>query len=182
MPRTRKKNKRAESNEPEEKARPADTDEDSVDDVDDDCHHMPLISAEEKEMMGPLRFEIGAEVACNMGEDWLEGRVLQHFYTEPSFPPGHCAAYQVKLHDGGIIFAPRDHDQFVGVPTAAKEAAWDAFFESALATGHMAQPEVDVLSDALAEAGSTDERRDLLDEHVQEACARALLLWVPSVQ
>ena len=46
----------------------------------------------------------------------------------------------------------------------AKEAAWDVFFADALAAGHMAQPEVDVLSDALAEAGSTDERRDLLDE------------------
>ena len=123
-----------------------------------------------------LRFAIGAEVACNMGDEWAEGRVVQHFYTQRGFPSGYCAAYQVKLNDGGrLIFAPRDHDGFIGVPMAAKEAAWDTFFSNAVAAGHMQQAELDELTDALAETSTTDERRDLLemlaeDESLQDGC------------
>ena len=115
----------------------------------------PLYSAEEKEQT-ELRFAIGDEVACCMGDDeWLEGRVVRQFYRQKAImPKGYFAAYQVKLDDGRLIFAPRDHDDFIGVRLAAKEAAWDVFFTNAVAAGHITQLEVDTLSDALAETTS----------------------------
>ena len=142
----------------------------------------PLYSAEEKEQT-ELRFAIGDEVACCMGDDeWLEGRVVRQFYRQKAImPKGYFAAYQVKLDDGRLIFAPRDHDDFIGVRLAAKEAAWDVFFTNAVAAGHITQLEVDTLSDALAETTSAGARRELLEEQIDEACGRALLLWVPSV-
>ena len=142
---------------------------------------MPLYSAEEREQT-KLRFAIGAEVACRMGgDDWLEGRVVRHFYRQKDMPKGYSAAYQVKLHKGGLIFAPRDLDGFIGLPLAAKEAAWDVFFQNAVAAGHMTESEVDTLSDALAETSSAGARRELLEEQIDEASSRSLLLWVPAV-
>ena len=61
-----------------------------------------------------LRFATGTRVKCRTGEDsWSPGRVLQHNYREPHFPPGMYAAYQVKLDDGRLIFAPKDDDMII---------------------------------------------------------------------
>ena len=154
--------------------------EDELEEEEEHCPHIPLMSMEDKETT-KLRFAVGTEVACNTGEDWPEGRVTKQFYTQRSFPPGYCAAYQVEMHDGRLIFAPRDNDHFIGVPAAAKEAEWDAFFSEAVAAGHMSSSEIDSLSDALAELSSAGERRELIDEQIEQAHARALLLWVPAV-
>ena len=122
MPTGKRKQRRAPA-EPEEEAPRQDSEDDER-----GWDHVPLYSAQEKAEV-KLRFAIGAEVACNMGDEWPEGRVVKRFYRQASFPRGHYAAYQVKLHDGGeLIVAPRDHDGFVGVPLAAKEATWDAYF------------------------------------------------------
>ena len=105
--------------------------------------------------------------------------MVRQFYRQKAImPKGYFAAYQVKLDDGRLIFAPRDHDDFIGVRLAAKEAAWDVFFTNAVAAGHITQLEVDTLSDALAETTSAGARRELLEEQIDEACGRALLLWV----
>ena len=154
--------------------------EDELEEEEEHCPHIPLMSMEDKETT-KLRFAVGTEVACNTGEDWPEGRVTKQFYTQRSFPPGYCTAYQVEMHDGRLIFAPRDNDHFIGVPAAAKEAEWDAFFSEAVAAGHMSSSEIDSLSDALAELSSAGERRELIDEQIEQAHARALLLWVPAV-
>ena len=148
--------------------------EDELEEEEEHCPHIPLMSMEDKETT-KLRFAVGTEVACNTGEDWPEGRVTKQFYTQRSFPPGYCAAYQVEMHDGRLIFAPRDNDHFIGVPAAAKEAEWDAFFSKAVAAGHMSSSEIDSLSDALAELSSAGERRELIDEQIEQAIT---CVWV----
>ena len=36
-------------------------------------------------------------------------------YREPHFPPGVYAAYQVKLDDDRLIFAPQDDDVMIKI-------------------------------------------------------------------
>ena len=54
------------------------------------------------------RFEVGAYVKCNVGnEEYAVGRVVAHHYEGPGrtvYP------YQIKLQDGGLIFASADDD------------------------------------------------------------------------
>merc|ERR1711998_362202 len=59
-----------------------------------------------------LRFDIGVRVQCCVGQQpdgqpvWAAGSVSAHWYTQPNFPPGMRAPYQIKLDDGRLIFAP----------------------------------------------------------------------------
>ena len=62
----------------------------------------------------PKRFGVGTKVRCKVGPtEWKAGTVVAHDYREESFPPGFIAAYQVKLVDGLLIFAPADMDDCI---------------------------------------------------------------------
>jgi len=58
----------------------------------------------------PKRFAVGTKVRCLVGSppEWQAGHVVAHDYREESFPPNVFAAYQVKILDGTLIFAPVD--------------------------------------------------------------------------
>ena len=58
----------------------------------------------------PLRFDVGDSVQCNTGDCFLRGSVVAVHYTEPYFPQGCSAPYQVRLLRGCLIFAPHDED------------------------------------------------------------------------
>ena len=45
--------------------------------------------------------------------EWQAGHVVAHDYREESFPPNVFAAYQVKILDGTLIFAPVDVDECI---------------------------------------------------------------------
>jgi len=60
-----------------------------------------------------LRFTIGADVECNTGGGWQKGKVVQLMYRDEGMPPGMVAPYQVKLAEGGLIYAPEDDDKLV---------------------------------------------------------------------
>ena len=64
-----------------------------------------------------LRFTLGTRVQCRIGPDpvtgWASGRVVALHYSEPNWPPGQVAPYQIWLHDGRLIFAPADTDQLI---------------------------------------------------------------------
>ena len=69
---------------------------------------------------GPPRFEIGARVACTIGEgERAHGTVVAHYYREDGWPPAQWAPYQVKLDDGSLIFAPYDFDECISAAGAA---------------------------------------------------------------
>ena len=58
-----------------------------------------------------LRYGIGDRVACNTGgPEWSKGKVVALMYRDPHMPPGMVAPYQVKLDDGGLIYAPADEE------------------------------------------------------------------------
>ena len=67
---------------------------------------------------GGLRFPLGAEVECNMGEAWVPGKVVAHDYAEEGWD--RPAPYQVELADGTRIFAPIDEDWVIRKQLAAK--------------------------------------------------------------
>jgi hypothetical protein len=46
-------------------------------------------------------------------QGWNEGTVVAQWYSEPNWPPGQKAAYQVKLDGGSLIFAPMDSPQII---------------------------------------------------------------------
>ena len=56
----------------------------------------------------PLRFEVGAAVACCMGGggEWQVGVVVEQWYSAPDFPAGCCAAYAVLLDEVSAGAAP----------------------------------------------------------------------------
>jgi hypothetical protein len=58
---------------------------------------------------------MGQKVKCNMGEQggWHGGTVVAQWYSEPSWPAGQKAAYQVKLDSGQLIFAPMDRPEMI---------------------------------------------------------------------
>jgi hypothetical protein len=60
-----------------------------------------------------LRYALGARVECSLGGTWKAGTVLQHYYTQPDFPPGMSVPYQVALDDGALIFARKDDDAVI---------------------------------------------------------------------
>lgn len=74
-----------------------------------------LATAENKaKRVKNLRFPLGARVECNTGKDgWLPGEIVDHFYRDPSFPPGETAPYQIQLDDGALIYAPADDDRLI---------------------------------------------------------------------
>ena len=57
-----------------------------------------------------LRFAVGDRVKCWRGE-WVPGRIIRLLYDEPGFEKP--AAYQVKLDDGTLIYAPEDTDSYI---------------------------------------------------------------------
>jgi len=60
-----------------------------------------------------LRFAVGAQVECNTGSGWQKGEVVALMYREDGMPPGMVAPYQVKLTNGGLIFAPEDTEELI---------------------------------------------------------------------
>ena len=67
---------------------------------------------------GPLRFEVGTRVECNLGPGavvpsstlWVPGVVVGHYFREPHWPPESWAAYKVQCDDGGFYSATHDDD------------------------------------------------------------------------
>ena len=58
-----------------------------------------------------LRFAVGMRVKCFVGGDkWAPGRIIKLHHHEASFEPGFFAPYQIRLDDGGLIYAPEDRD------------------------------------------------------------------------
>ena len=58
-----------------------------------------------------LRFAVGERVKCCVGGGkWAPGRVIKLHHHEASFEPGFFAPYQIRLDDGGLIYAPEDRD------------------------------------------------------------------------
>ncbi len=64
-----------------------------------------------------MRFVVGDRVECRIGphpvKGWAPGRVVKLYYSEPNWPPGAIAPYQVWLHDGRLIYAPQDVEQLI---------------------------------------------------------------------
>ena len=73
---------------------------------------MPLLKLSEKDTI-ELRFKLHDRVCCKCGGAWATGVVVNKFYRQHSFPPGYCAAYQVRLETGQLIFAPLDDDSMI---------------------------------------------------------------------
>jgi len=71
--------------------------------------HQPAVGG------GALRFDTGSKVKCNMGASngWHSGTVVAKNYSEPHWPPGQQAAYQVQLDSGQLIFAPYDRSDII---------------------------------------------------------------------
>jgi len=68
-------------------------------------------------VMAQPRFAVGERVECRIGphpvKGWAAGRVVKLFYRESSWPAGMIAPYQIALHDGRLIFAPKDLDEII---------------------------------------------------------------------
>ena len=61
-----------------------------------------------------LRFAVGTRVKCCVGGGkWAPGRVIKLHHHEASFEPGFFAPYQIRLDDGGLIYAPEDRDSYI---------------------------------------------------------------------
>ena len=60
-----------------------------------------------------MRFAIGDRVSCNTGGGWQPGAVASLMYRDEYMPPGMVAPYQVKLDNGGLIYAPQDTDELI---------------------------------------------------------------------
>ena len=56
---------------------------------------------------------MGDAIECNTGAGWQKGEVVRLMYRDEFMPPGMIAPYQVKLADGGLIYAPEDQDQLI---------------------------------------------------------------------
>jgi len=59
------------------------------------------------------RFQAGDRVECHCDGVWQQAEVVQVRYREREWGKGRIAAYQCRLDDGGMIFAPLDHDSVV---------------------------------------------------------------------
>ena len=67
-----------------------------------------------------LRFGVGTRVRCRLGpREWGVGHIIQQHYREAHWPAGQLAAYQVRLDDGEMIFAPVDQDGLIQAVTEA---------------------------------------------------------------
>jgi len=72
---------------------------------------------------GALRFPPGTRVLCNMGTAWQSGVIAAQWYSEPNWPPGQKAAYQIKLDQGMFTFAPQDVDHIIRSEVETVQAA-----------------------------------------------------------
>ncbi|MEM6504017.1 MAG: hypothetical protein AAF711_00975 [Planctomycetota bacterium] len=63
--------------------------------------------------MANLRFELGNEVMCNLGEaGWRLGRIIALYYRKGAWPADREASYQVMVEDDHIpIYVPADDDR-----------------------------------------------------------------------
>jgi len=59
------------------------------------------------------RFCIGDRVDCNCKDGWCQANIVEHRYREPEWNKGRFVAYQCRLDDGALVFAPLDHDSCV---------------------------------------------------------------------
>jgi hypothetical protein len=69
--------------------------------------------------MSDLRFDLGAEVMCNLGPSgWKLGRVIALHYREDHWPAERTAPYQVALEeDHALIYVPIDDARYCREPT-----------------------------------------------------------------
>jgi len=60
------------------------------------------------------RFQVGDRVECNHRDGgWQHAEVVKVRYREREWEHGRIAAYQCRLDDGTMIYAPVDHDSVV---------------------------------------------------------------------
>lgn len=55
-----------------------------------------------------LRFGPGVRVECWSRHRWCPGTIVAMHYRDPDWEAGCCAAYQVRLDNGFLIFSPSD--------------------------------------------------------------------------
>ena len=74
-----------------------------------------------------LRFKVGDRVVCGGtdedGRIGFPGTVVALFYRQPSFPPGKCAAYQVRQDRGTLVYANLDTDEYLWAEPPSEAAA-----------------------------------------------------------
>ena len=73
--------------------------------------------------IGQLRFAVGENVRCNVG-DWVNGTVVKVHYSEPDWPEDVTVPYQVRLTDGRLIYAPMDSDRLIRERKAYMPPLW----------------------------------------------------------
>ncbi len=56
-------------------------------------------------MLFPLTFLPSG--AAHPVTGWAPGSIVALHYSEPNWPPGQVAPYQIQLDDGRLIYAPR---------------------------------------------------------------------------
>ena len=84
------------------------------------CVHTPDL---EKRKLASLRFDLGDPVECNTSDGWVAGVVAGRMYRDDFMPPGMVAPYQIELHNGTMIWAPEDDDDFIRAGKKAKTSA-----------------------------------------------------------
>ena len=84
------------------------------------CVHTPEF---EKRKLASLRFDLGDPVECNTSNGWVSGVVAGRMYRDDFMPPGMVAPYQIELHNGTMIWAPEDDDDFIRAGKKAKTSA-----------------------------------------------------------
>ena len=84
------------------------------------CVHTPEI---EKRKLASLRFDLGDPVECNTSDGWVAGVIAGRMYRDDFMPPGMVAPYQIELHNGTMIWAPEDDDDFIRAGKKAKKSA-----------------------------------------------------------
>jgi G3E family GTPase len=76
----------------------------------------------EKRRLASLRFGIGDPVECNTSDGWVAGVVAGRMYRDDFMPPGMVAPYQIELHNGTMIWAPEDDDDFIRAGKKARKS------------------------------------------------------------
>jgi G3E family GTPase len=77
----------------------------------------------EAKRLAELRFDVGDPVECNTNDGWVAGVIAGRMYRDDFMPPGLVAPYQIELHDGTLIWAPEDDDDFIRAGKKAKKTA-----------------------------------------------------------
>ena len=76
----------------------------------------------EQRKLASLRFDIGDPVECNTSDGWVAGVVAGRMYRDDFMPPGMVAPYQIELHNGTMIWAPEDDDDFIRAGKKARKS------------------------------------------------------------